>query len=71
MSRTCVDFCLGPVEAPSVEVNPIDRTVDLVWGKPFRSVIILKNLDELRVLMNRVIEAVQGERLAADLAAET
>lgn len=59
-----LDFHLGPEKAPAVEINPIDKTVDLVWeSSEARTIITLRNLKELRVLMTRAIEAVQSEHI--------
>ena len=61
--RGAGDFFLGPVGAPRVKVNPFDGSIDLEWADPFRTIVSLRDLDELRVLMGRLIEAVQSEHV--------
>lgn len=68
-----IDGFYGGATAPTVEVNPIDQTVDLVWEDgPVRLVVSLAAIEELRLLMQRAIEAVQGEQArSADVPAGT
>ncbi|NJD27418.1 MAG: hypothetical protein FIA92_03885 [Chloroflexi bacterium] len=58
------DQHIGPMLSPSVEVNPIDGTVDLVWSSrmaPARIVMSLASVEELQQLIRNAIEAVQRE----------
>lgn len=60
-----LDLYMGPVEAPHIEVNPLDETVDLVWERPsFRKVVSLLGMEELRLLVARAMSVVNGETVA-------
>jgi hypothetical protein len=65
--RPRFDQFFGPAPAPSIEQNPIDGTVDLVWtapGAPYRLVVSLASRAELQALVRNAIEAAQHERRA-------
>ena len=57
------DIYLGHVKAPEIEPNPIDGTIDLVWvvGSG-RTIVSLRDAKELRLLVQRAIEAVASDR---------
>jgi hypothetical protein len=58
-----LDIYLGTVKAPEVEVSPITGSIDLVWSKEGgRVVVSLRDEKELRLLVQRAIEAVAHDR---------
>ena len=57
------DYHVLTAKAPEVEINPIDRTIDLVWSDgPSRLVVTLASEKELALLVRRAIEATADER---------
>jgi hypothetical protein len=57
------DFHVLAAKAPEVEINPIDRTVDLVWSDGgTRFIVTLATEKELRLLVRRAIEVATDER---------